>query len=210
MPTTPFRVVVVAASGGGVEALSTILSELPATFPLAIAIVQHRSMAVPNLLAKVLQKRSRLPVKNAETGDEFAPGVVYLAPPGVHLVIDAQHRLALVDGAKVKHVRPSGDVLFASAAEALGPQCIAVVLTGGDGDGSDGIGVIKKHGGTVVSQDERSAKVSGMPRSAIETGEVDYVLPLADIAAALEALAAGDTPVRTPPHESTRKNVAQA
>jgi two-component system chemotaxis response regulator CheB len=205
-----FRLVVIGASAGGVAALSEILSQLSPTFPLAIAIVQHRSMAAPHLLSKVLQKRTRLKVKDAEEGDECLPGVVYVAPPGVHLVVDAQRRLALRDGAKVKHVKPSADVLFASAAEAFERQLIALVLTGGDGDGANGVRVVKDHGGTVISQDEASAQVSGMPRSAIETGDVDFILSLVDIAPTLEGLAAGGIPARTPPHESARKKLAQA
>ena len=185
----PFRIVVIAASAGGVEAISRILSELPTTFPLAIAIVQHRSMSSPHLLAKILQNRTKLSGKDAEDGGGILAGVVYVAPPGIHLVVEATQRFALRDGAKVKHVRPSGDVLFASAAEAFGSQVIALVLTGGDGDGSDGIQVVKDHRGTVVSQDEASAKVSSMPRSAIETGDVDFVVPLSSIAATLSALA---------------------
>ncbi len=184
-----FQLVVIAASAGGVEALSRILSELPATFPLAIAIVQHRSLAVPNLLSEVLQRHSRLRVKTAEDGEPIVPGLVYVAPPGIHLLVDAAGRFALRDGIKVKHVRPSGDVLFISAAEALGTQVIALVLTGGDGDGSDGIRVVKDRGGTVVCQNEGSSKVPSMPRAAIATGYVDYVLPLEDIASALITLA---------------------
>ncbi len=183
------RIVVIVASAGGVEALSHILFDLPPTFPLCIAIVQHRSISSPNLLAKILQRQTKLRVKDAEDGDAVEPGIVYVAPPGVHLVVDATCRLTLVDGAKVKQVRPSGDVLFASAAEAFGSQVIALVLTGGDGDGSDGVVAVKKHGGTVISQDEVSAQVSSMPRAAIATGDVDFVLPLANIAWALEALA---------------------
>ena len=186
-----FRIVVIAASAGGVEALSHILSELPPTFPLAIAIVQHRSLSSPHLLAKILGRKTPLHVKDAEDGEVIQAGVVYVAPPGVHLVVDEDRRFALMDGDRVKYVRPSGDVLFASAAEAFGSQVIAVVLTGGDGDGSGGILVVKQRGGVVLSQDVASAQVSGMPRSAIATGNVDYVLPLGEIAPALQSLALG-------------------
>jgi two-component system chemotaxis response regulator CheB len=183
-----FRIVVVAASTGGLEALSRILSQLTPTFRAAIAIVQHRSMSSPTLLAQLLQHQTKLRVKDAENGEEIHPGIVYVAPPGIHLVVDARGRFGLVDGVKVKHTRPSGDVLFASAAEAFGSRVIALVLTGGDGDGSTGISVVKEHGGTVVSQDEASAVASSMPQSAIATGDVDYVLPLAYIASALDEL----------------------
>jgi two-component system, chemotaxis family, protein-glutamate methylesterase/glutaminase len=183
-----FRVVVIAASTGGLDALSRILSRLTPAFPAAIAIVQHRPMSSPTLLAQILQHRTKLRVKDAEDGEEIHPGIAYVAPPGIHLVVDASRRFALVDGLKVKHARPSGDVLFASAAEAFESRVIALVLTGGDGDGSTGISVVKQHGGTVISQDEGSAVASGMPQSAIATGDVDYVLPLAYIASALEEL----------------------
>jgi two-component system, chemotaxis family, protein-glutamate methylesterase/glutaminase len=183
------RIVVIAASTGGLDALSRILSQLAPTFPAAIAIVQHRSTSYPTLLAQLLQQRTKLRVKNAEDGEEIHPGIVYVAPPGIHLVVDSTERFGLVDGLKVKHSRPSGDVLFASAAEAFESRVIAVVLTGGDGDGSAGISVVKRRGGTVISQDAGSAAASGMPRSAIATGDVDYVLPLEHIASALEELA---------------------
>jgi two-component system, chemotaxis family, protein-glutamate methylesterase/glutaminase len=183
-----FSLVVVAASAGGLDALSRILSQLPPTFPAALAIVQHRGLSYPHLLADILRQRTRLRVRNAEDGDEARPGIAYIAPPGVHLVVDARQRFTLIDGAKVKHARPSGDVLFTSAAEAFGPRVVALVLTGGDGDGSGGLSVVKEHGGTVISQDEASARDPSMPKAAIATGDVDYVLPLAYIASTLERL----------------------
>jgi two-component system chemotaxis response regulator CheB len=189
MPQEQFRIVVVAASAGGLDALSRILSELPATFPAALAIVQHRAMTSAHLLAEILRQRTKLTVKDAEGGDEPRPGVVYIAPPGIHLVVDARQRFALVDGVKVKHARPSGDLLFASAAEAFGPRVVALVLTGGDGDGSGGVSVVKQRGGMVISQDEASARDPSMPKAAIATGDVDYVVPLACVASTLERVA---------------------
>ena len=186
-----FPIVVVAASAGGLDALSRILSQLPPTFPAALAIVQHRALSYPHLLADILRQRTKLKVRDAEHGDEPQPGIVYVAPPGIHLVVDAQQRFALIDGVKVKHARPSGDLLFVSAAEAFGPRVIALVLTGGDGDGSGGLSAVKEHGGIVISQDEESARDPSMPKAAIATGDVDYILPLAYIASTLEGLVGG-------------------
>jgi two-component system, chemotaxis family, protein-glutamate methylesterase/glutaminase len=186
-----FHIVVVAASAGGLDALSRILSQLPSTFPAAVAIVQHRALSSPHLLADILRQRTKLSVRDAEDGDEARPGTVYLAPPGIHLVVDTRQRFALIDGVKVKHARPSGDLLFASAAEAFGPRAIALVLTGGDGDGSGGLSVVKEHGGIVISQDEASAREPSMPKAAIATGDVDYILPLEYIASTLEGLVLG-------------------
>jgi two-component system chemotaxis response regulator CheB len=137
-----FRIVVVVASVGGLDALSHIPSTLPVSFPAALVIVQHRTTSSPHLLAELLRHRTTLTVKDAQDGDDPRPGVVYVAPPGLQLIVDGQKHLALVDGAKVKPARPSGDRLFASAAEAFGPRVIALVLTGGDGDGSGGISVV--------------------------------------------------------------------
>jgi two-component system chemotaxis response regulator CheB len=183
-----FRIVVVAASAGGLDALSLILSDLPSTFPAALAVVQHRAMTSPRLLAEILQRRTKLTVKNADAGDDVRAGIAYIAPPGIHLVVDARQRFALVEGEKVKHARPSADRLFASAAKAFGPRVIALVLTGGNDDGSGGVSVVKQSGGTVISQDEASARDPSMPKAAIATGAVDYVLPLDSIAAMLERL----------------------
>ena len=99
----------------------------------------------------------------------------------------------------MKHVRPSGDVLFESAAEAFGPEVVGLVLTGGDGDGADGVVAIKRCGGTVISQDEATARDASMPRSAIATGDVDYVLPLAAIGAKLQELVFGGGNSPNPP-----------
>jgi two-component system chemotaxis response regulator CheB len=186
-----FRIVVVAASTGGLDALSRIVAQLPATFPAALAIVQHRSPSHPHLLADILRQRTRLRVRDVEDGDEVRPGVVYVAPPGIHLVVDARQRFALVDGVKVKHARPSGDRLFVSAAEAFGPGVIALVLTGGDGDGAAGVSVVKERGGIVIAQDEASARDPSMPNAAVATGDVDYVLPLAAIGPTIERLVLG-------------------
>ncbi len=184
-----FRIVVIGASVGGLEALSRILSELPGTLAAAIAIVQHRDMRLPHLLTELLQHRTPLRVKDAEQDDAARPGIVYVAPPGIHLVVDAGKRFVLVEGAKVHHARPSADRLFISAAKAFGSRVIAVVLTGGDGDGAGGLAAVKEHGGTAISQDAQSARDPSMPRAAIATGQVDYVLPLAEIASTLSRLA---------------------
>lgn len=188
MNASAFRVVVIASSAGGVDALSRILSQLP-SFPVAIAIVQHRSARYPSRLAHILQRHTGLEVKEASHGEAIAAGTVYLAPPGVHLVIDGDQTARLLTGAKVKHVRPCADLLFASAAKVFGKRLIGVVLTGVDGDGSEGIQCIKDRGGTVIAQDEGTSQFFSMPRTAIETGSVDFVLPLDLIAPALFALA---------------------
>lgn len=184
-----YDLVVVAASAGGVPALTTLLAGLPADFPLPVAIVQHRLPRHQQVLAKVLGWRASLAVKTAEDGEVMHPGTVYLAPPQMHMTVRADRSLALADGRKIRHVQSSANPLFESAADALGGRVIAVVLTGYDRDGTDGVQSVKRHGGTVIAQDEATSTHFGMPRSAIETGCVDQILPLAKIAGELARLA---------------------
>jgi two-component system chemotaxis response regulator CheB len=184
-----YGLVAVAASTGGVKALETMLAALPPDFPLPVAIVQHRSTSKPNLLARVLSRHTPLPVKVAEQGETLRAGTVYLAPPDLHFSVGAGLGVVLGDGRPIRHVRSSANPLFESAASALGPRLIAVVLTGYDRDATDGVQAVKQAGGTVIAQDEASSQVFDMPRSAIATGCVDRVLPLAEIGPALLALA---------------------
>jgi two-component system chemotaxis response regulator CheB len=179
-----YRLVVIAASLGGVQAIGDVLSALPANFPVPIAVVLHRTTAPPNLLEEVLARRTRLMVRQAEDSEPMLPGTVYLAPPDRHLKIRADG-FALTDGRKIRHVLSSANPLFESAAQALGSRVIAVVLTGGDRDATDGVQAVNVHGGFVIAQDEATSEVFSMPHSAIQTGCVDLVLPLEAIGPAL-------------------------
>jgi two-component system chemotaxis response regulator CheB len=140
------------------------------------------------LLAKVLSHYTSLVVKIAEQSEEMQPGTVYLAPPDLHLTVHQDRCLALTDGHRIRHVLSSANPLFSSAAEAFGSRVIAVVLTGGDRDATDGVQTVKTYGGIVMAQDKATSRMFAMPRSAIETGCVDHILPLDEIAPALVRL----------------------
>jgi two-component system chemotaxis response regulator CheB len=182
-----FPVIVMAASTGGIEALCHIFGAFPPDLQAAIAVVQHRSPRGQGLLATVLQRCSQLPVHDAVPEECLQPGRIVLAPANHHLVVKPDSRVALSDAARVRSLRPAADVLFASVAPVFTTRVIAVVLTGWDSDGTNGIQIVKHYGGTVIAQDEASSAVFQMPRSAIATGDVDAVLPLEQIAPALVA-----------------------
>ena len=193
-PLAP-QLVVVAASAGGLFALETLLSGLPKAFPVPLVIVLHLSPRHRSMLAEVLRRYTELSVKQAEEGDPLRPGTVYCAPPDFHTLVTDEGTLTLSHTAQVQHVRPAADVLFESAARAYGETVIAVVLSGTGHDGADGVRVIKEHGGWVMVQDEASATHVGMPRSAIATGAVDWVLPLDRVAGKLlELITSRGTP----------------
>ena len=180
-----------AASVGGLKALSIILGALPADFPAAVAIVMHVAPDHKSLLTEILKCRTHLQVTEAHTGDVLAPSRVFVAPPNHHLLVGKGDRLKLssAHAEKFHYARPSAEPLFASVAEAYGKHAIAVVLTGGDGDGSFGVQIIKDQGGTVIAQDRPSSENFSMPETSIKTGVVDYILPLDRIAPTLIALA---------------------
>src|SRR5213593_4756102 len=183
-----FDVVALAASAGGLAALGAVLSGLPDDFPAALVIVQHLDPRHRSLMADILSRRTKLKVKQAAEGDRLAPGIVYVAPPNRHLLVNSDGSLSLSQTELVHFVRPSADLLFESVAASHKERAIAVVLTGTGSDGSMGVQAIKKMGGTVLAQDESSSEFYGMPSAAIQTGCVDFVLSLSEIPPALITL----------------------
>lgn len=189
----PRHVVAIAASAGGLAALSEVLSELPADFAAPILVVQHLDPHHRSWMAEILSRRTGLRVLQVEGGERLAAGTVFLAPPDRHLLVGTDGVLALADTVRVQYSRPSADVLFTSLAESWGAGGIAVVLTGTGHDGAEGVRAVKDHGGMVIAQDEASAEFFGMPGAAIQTGAADLVLPLQSIAPALLRLTSGGT-----------------
>jgi len=177
-----FDIVAIASSAGGVTALSELLAELPSSFPSTILIVQHLSPNYVSHLAEILARKAQLPVKPAENGEKARPGTIYVAPPDQHLLISADRTLSLTQTELVHFLRPSADVLFKSIAAAYGKRAIAVVLTGTGTDGAMGVKAIHQTGGKVIVQDPQTAEFKAMPKNAIATGSVDFILPLLEIA----------------------------
>lgn len=188
------RVIAMAASAGGLAALSVILGDLPADFPAAIAIVMHLSPDRESLLAEILGSRTALVVKQATNGDVLCDASVFVAPPNHHLSVEKGGilRLSSAQAEKIHFVRPSAEPLFSSVAEVYKARAIAVVLTGGDGDGSFGVQIIKDKGGIVIAQDRPTSQDFSMPESSIKTGDVDFILPLREIAPMLVEMVCQD------------------
>lgn len=190
-PSTPSAlppVVAVAASAGGIQALTVLLEALRSGFPATVLVVLHLSPKHPSQLAAVLSRHTTVPVTDALDGVHPEPGHVYLAPADQHLLLGADRRLHLSRGEPVHFARPAADVLFGSVATVCGHNAIGVVLSGTGRDGTAGSRQIKEAGGFTIAQDERSSGFFGMPGSAIQSGAVDRVLPIGQIASLLSAL----------------------
>ena len=184
-------VVVVGCSWGGLAALRGLLGPLPRSFGAAVAIAQHRGPeSADGMMVALLGAETALPVEEAEDKLEIRPRRVYLAPPDYHLLVEPDGFALSVDE-RVQSSRPSIDVLFESAADALGERAVAVVLTGANADGAAGVAAIKRRGGTTFAQDPVGAERPEMPAAAIASGAVDRVLSLAGIADALAKRFAG-------------------
>jgi two-component system chemotaxis response regulator CheB len=175
------ELVVVGASWGGLRALSTLLDGLPADLGAPVVIAQHRAPRSTDGLAKLLQQHSAVSVCEVEDKMQIEPGNVFLAPPDYHLLVERGHLGRSLDE-RVQHSRPSIDVLFESAARAYGSGVAAVVLTGANADGAEGLQAVKRAGGFTVVQDPATAESPVMPEAAIASGAADKVLPLSDIA----------------------------
>ena len=187
-----FEAAVLGVSAGGMHALKTILSALPATFSLAVAIVQHTSAQSDGFLAEHLNRCSTIRVKEAEDKEVLSRGTAYLAPAGYHLLIEPDKSFSLSVDDKVNFSRPSIDLLFESAAEAFGEALIGVVLTGANADGALGLKAVKRHGGLAVVQNPATAESSRMPQAAIDATSVDHIVDLERIALLLRRLSNGE------------------
>lgn len=176
-----FEAVVIGSSAGGIKALSMVLSALPREFPLPIIVVQHVHPHSDSYLAKILDARCELKVKQADEKESILGGVVYLAPPNYHLLVEEDKTLSLSIEAPVNFARPSVDVLFQTAVYAYREKLIGLILTGANHDGSQGVKDIKQMGGYVMVQDPVTAEAEAMPRAAIAATHVDIILPLDQI-----------------------------
>ncbi|MCL5099369.1 MAG: chemotaxis protein CheB [Candidatus Omnitrophica bacterium] len=184
-PGAAYDIVALAASAGGLNAISQVLSGLGSDFPAAVVVVQHLDRHHPSLMADILRRRTALAVRQAEEGDALRPGTVYIAMPDRHLLVNPDGTLSLSHSELVHFVRPSADLLFESAAASYTNRVIVVVLSGTGSDGNMGVTAVKKMGGIVIAQDRATAEFFGMPEAAISTGDVDYILPLKEIASFL-------------------------
>jgi len=183
----PRQLIVIGSSTGGIEALRTVLPQLPEGLP-PIAIVQHISAYFSKVVAERLNAICPFSVREAEDGMLIQRGMCVIAPGDHHMTVQWEgdsYRARLVQTPAIHHCRPSVDVLFRSAAETGGKRVVAALLTGMGSDGALGLKAIREAGGTTIAEHEKTCVVYGMPRAAIQLGVVDQVVPLPLVAEAI-------------------------
>lgn len=184
-----FDMILIGISTGGPQALRYLIPQLPADFPVPLAMVLHMPVGYTELYAQKLGEISRMDVAEACEGAEFRPGLALLAPAGRHMTFqrsaNGKIRAHLdLQPADTMH-RPSVDVLFKSAAEVFGERVLGLVMTGMGSDGQQGAAWIKARGGVIFTEAEESCIVYGMPRSVDEAGLSDRSIPMTRIAQSL-------------------------
>jgi two-component system chemotaxis response regulator CheB len=179
-------IVVIGASAGGVEAISSVVSQLPRDLRAAVLVVLHLSRG-RSVLPEILTRAGFLPAVHPEDGDRLEYGRIYVARPDHHLTLEPG-RLRVVHGPTENGCRPAIDPLFRSAARVYGPRVIGVVLTGALDDGTAGLAAVKEAGGLAIVQDPGEAFAASMPRSARAFVAVDHVMPMKEIGALITGL----------------------
>lgn len=191
------QVLAIGSSTGGPQALTSLLSALPAGLDAPILVAQHMPATFTSILAEHLTRAARRPAAEAVEGESLAKGRIYVAPGGYHLKVEMRAGapvLRLTQDPPENFCRPAVDPLFRSVAQAFGGAALAVVLTGMGADGAKGARVVADAGGTVIAQDEATSVVWGMPGATAQAGCCSAVLPLAEIAPMVARLFAGGMP----------------
>lgn len=184
MAKDQIKLVAIGGSAGSLDAIFRILPLLKPSASFAVIIILHRKPGASGeeLLVELLRARTDWVVQEAEEKEVLMPGHIYVAPPDYHLLIETDHTLSLDVSEKVNYSRPSIDVTFESAAEVFGPHLLAILLSGANADGTEGMMHVKEKGGCCIAQAPSSAEVSYMPQQAIDRVKVDAVLDVEQIA----------------------------
>lgn len=170
------KAVVIGCSAGGLTVLTAVLETLPRHYTIPVIVVQHRANEHNHLLEEVLQHKCTIQVKQADEKESIQSGIIYVAPPGYHLLIESDRTFSLAADVRVQYSMPSIDVTFETAAETYRQGLTGILMTGANSDGAQGIQKVKEFMGTTIAQDPREAQHPTMPMAAIATGKVDQIL----------------------------------
>jgi len=175
------RIVAIGSSTGGPQALQRILCSLPAAFKAGVVIVQHIAPGFTDGLIEWLSGSTNLKIVKGSDGLKIEPGVVVIAPDGIHMTVTSGERIKLIERQMPGPHKPSVDVLLESVADVYGDHAVGVILTGMGRDGAQGIKAIHERGGRTIAQDRNTSVIFSMAKEAIKLGGVDQVVPLSDV-----------------------------
>lgn len=174
--------IVIGGSAGSLDVILRVLPLLKNHLQVSVIIVLHRKTSDENILTELLAAKTTLPVKEVEDGELMIAGTIYIAPADYHLLVEKEGGLWLDASEKINYSRPSIDVTFESAANAYKACVTAIILSGGNADGSEGMKIVKKYGGTCLAQNPATATAPYMPQHAINHVAIDSILDAEEIA----------------------------
>lgn len=183
-----YRLIVIGGSAGSLEVILKMLPGLPGQLPVPIVIVLHRKNSNDTLLSDLLSTRTALRVKEAEEKEAIHPGYLYIAPADYHLLIENDYTFSLDDSEKINYSRPSIDATFETAADVYNHSLIAILLSGANTDGVEGLKKIKQAGGLTIVQEPDTAEVSYMPQQAINNVDIDIIADASSMSRVLAEL----------------------
>lgn len=184
----PVKMLLIGGSAGSLKVILEMLPNLRNDLPFPIIIILHRKADPESVLDVLLTNYTKLPV--VEAGDKMSlnAGTIYLAPPDYHLLFENQQLVSLDCSEKMNYSRPSIDVSFQSAAQIFTKSLVAILLSGANADGVEGLEYVKRRGGMLIVQDPATAEVEYMPKQALQRNEVDYVLKPSEMATFINKL----------------------
>ncbi len=174
--TNKCSLLIIGGSAGSLAILLKLLPDLRSDLSFPLIVVLHRKSSSDSVLAHLFASKTALVVKEAEEKDIMVPGCIYIAPADYHLLVEKDHTLSLDFSEKVNFSRPSIDVTFETAAEAYQSRLTCMLLSGANGDGTEGLKVVKSFGGVVIVQNPQTAQVAYMPEQAIASVKADYII----------------------------------
>lgn len=184
----PIELVVIGGSAGSLDVILKLVPALQPPGRVAILIVVHRKPSNDDVLVDLLRSKTSWAVKEAEEKEPVLRGTIYVAPADYHLLLEKDKTFSLDVSEKVHYSRPSIDITFEAAAEAYGNSLVAVLLSGANADGTDGMKAVKEMGGYCVVQEPDSAEVAYMPQQAIDRVDIDRILPAGELASFINRL----------------------
>src|SRR5438067_515932 len=204
-PNEPAAVVGLGASAGGIAVLQQFFSDMPAESGLAFVVVMHLSAEHESSLASVIAQKTSMPVMQVMGPVKVKPNHVYVIPPNHQLTFE-DSTLHLVAPQQALGRRVTIDLFFRTLAQAYGQRAVGIILSGSDSDGVIGLKHVRAQGGVTIAQDPDEAEHDSMPATAISTGMVDWVLPVAEMPSKLMEFVRNENRMKLPPEDPDAKD----
>ncbi|HWB93442.1 MAG TPA: chemotaxis protein CheB [Puia sp.] len=175
------KILLIGGSAGSLQVILNVLAAMGKEYPMPVLVVLHRNNAFESSLEALIASRTQMQIKEVEEKEPVTAGIVYVCPADYHVLVEKDHTFSLDYSERVHYSRPSIDVAFRSAADVYGPGVVALLLSGGNADGAEGMRHVAENGGFTIVQEPQTAEVPYMPQQALLRMKVDVVAPTEEL-----------------------------